>query len=54
MCTDFGSSHFVHACCSQGRKFFTKEEHIEHLKRYKAQLQNEIKGIEEHLQEKKK
>jgi hypothetical protein len=36
-----------------GRRFFTKEERIRHLKKYREQLQKELQGIEEHLKERK-
>ena len=53
MCTP---DHMHHACCSpmhHGRRFFTKEERITQLEKYRDQLQKELKGIEEHLKEKK-
>jgi peptidoglycan hydrolase CwlO-like protein len=37
-----------------GRKFPTKEEKIEKLQEYKKWLENEIKGIEETIEEIKK
>jgi len=37
-----------------GRQFLTKEEKIEHLKKYKEWLEKETKGIEEAIQELKK
>ena len=39
--------------CHHGRRFFTKEEKIAHLEKYKEQLQKELQGIEEHLKEQK-
>ncbi|MBU2476841.1 hypothetical protein KKG83_05205 [Candidatus Micrarchaeota archaeon] len=37
-------------CCSS-RNFVSKEEKIEMLKDYKDSLENEIKGVEEKIQE---
>jgi hypothetical protein len=39
--------------CHHGRTFFTKEEKIKHLEKYREQLQKEIQGIEEYLKEQK-
>ncbi len=53
MCTP---DHMHHACCNpmyHGRRFFTKEERIKQLERYRDQLQKELQGIEEHLKEQK-
>ena len=36
-----------------GRRFFTKEERVKQLEKYKEQLQKELQGIEEHLKEQK-
>ena len=43
-CFDFG----------HGRRFFTKEERIEELEKYKEQLQKEIDGIKEYIKEQTK
>ena len=37
-----------------GRNFLTKEEKIEKLQEYKKWLENEIKGVDEHIEELKK
>ncbi len=39
--------------CEPGevRGFFTKEEKVEMLKKYKKQLENEAKGVEERIKE---
>jgi hypothetical protein len=35
----------------EGRRFFTKEEKIEWLEEYKSNLENELKGVSERIQE---
>jgi hypothetical protein len=42
-----------HSCCHHGRRFFTKEERIQQLEKYREQLQKELQGVEEHLKEQK-
>ena len=46
-------SHHHGGCCGMGgstsRRFFTKEEMITHLEKYLEQLQSEVKGVEEHI-----
>ncbi|TYB30308.1 MAG: hypothetical protein FXF47_09890 [Candidatus Mcinerneyibacterium aminivorans] len=64
-CRSHGHSRHGHhknsCCCSHNnhhggfyRKFFTAEERIESLKHYKETLENEIKGIEEEIENLKK
>ena len=41
-----------HCCCSGlSRNFITKAERKEALEQYKDQLQKELTGVEEHLQD---
>jgi hypothetical protein len=44
--------HLMHYNC--GRNFFTKEEKIELLEKYKKWLENEQKGVDEAIDEFKK
>ena len=38
-----------HDCCGIPRRFVTKKEKHEALKKYRDQLQNELKGVEERI-----
>jgi pyruvate dehydrogenase complex dehydrogenase (E1) component len=43
-----------HCECGPGvfaRQFITREERLEQLKEYRDQLKQELKGVEEHIQE---
>ena len=54
--TMFGTSEKVHHCCDpmhHGRMFFTREERIAHLERYREHLQKELDGVDEYLKEQK-
>ena len=53
MCMPDHKQHAHCGPCHHGRKFFTKEERIKHLEKYREQLQKELQGIEEHLKEQK-
>jgi hypothetical protein len=37
--------------CYGGRRFLTKEERIEWLEDYKSNLENELKGVTERIEE---
>ncbi|NLI97677.1 DUF5320 domain-containing protein [bacterium] len=44
----------AHGCCSGMtgfgfRRFYTREERLEHLEHYKGQLKKELEAVEEHL-----
>jgi hypothetical protein len=58
MCQGTYKSYGMHGhhntICLCGRNFLTKEEKIEKLENYKKMLENEIKGIEETIEEIKK
>ncbi len=56
MCCEPSSKEFTlpHMCCwyvPRHRYFLSKEEEIEILKRYKKELEKEIRGVEQKLQE---
>ena len=46
---DFGNE--CHCSCGPDRSFFTKEERMEKLKKYREQLEKEISGIDAHIQD---
>jgi hypothetical protein len=37
--------------CDGGRRFLTKEEKVEWLEEYKSNLENELKGVTERIEE---
>jgi hypothetical protein len=41
----------VEVMCDGGRRFLTKEERIEWLEEYKGNLENELKGVTERIEE---
>jgi hypothetical protein len=52
-----GAHHSGGDCCDSGhthRRFFSKDEIINHLEEYLQQLQSEAKGVEEHIAQLKK
>lgn len=38
-------------CSGYGRRYLTKEEKIEWLEEYKSNLENELKGVAERIEE---
>jgi|GEM_PF-2307917 hypothetical protein len=55
MCKDSCSIEPTSCCChSHFRKFLTKEEQIKQLEEYADELQNELKAVNEHINELKK
>ena len=40
-----------HGCCGIPRRFMTKKEKHEALKKYRDQLQNELEGVEERIKD---
>lgn len=38
-------------CCGHHRRFLTKEEEMEKLENYKRDLESEMKGVQERLEE---
>ncbi|MBE0635523.1 hypothetical protein IH601_05965 [Candidatus Bipolaricaulota bacterium] len=43
----------AHQCCGFSRHYITKAERKEALEQYRDQLQKELTGVEEHLQDMK-
>jgi hypothetical protein len=41
-------------CCGHGRRYFTREEKIEYLEEYKKELEQEVAGVAERIEELKK
>ena len=41
----------AHGCCGFSRHYITKAERREALEQYRDQLQKELTGVEEHLQD---
>ncbi len=41
----------VDLMCYGGRRFLTKEEKVEWLEEYKSNLENELKGVTERIEE---
>lgn len=41
----------VEVLCYGGRRFLTKEEKVEWLEEYKSNLENELKGVTERIEE---
>jgi hypothetical protein len=37
--------------CHEGRRFLTKQEKVEWLEEYKSNLENELKGVTERIEE---
>lgn len=50
----FGRHQMGHGCCCPPRRFLTKEEEIERLKRYATGLEKELAGLREYIQEMEK
>jgi len=40
--------------CGHGRRYFTREERIEYLEEYKKELEQEVAGVAERIEELKK
>lgn len=52
-----GCCQDIVACCSHHgivRRFVSKDEKLEHLEHYKAQLEKEIAGVTEHIDDLKR
>lgn len=50
-CDGHEGVHAAHDCCGFSRHFITKAERREALEQYRDQLQKELTGVEEHLQD---
>jgi len=56
-CHGTSGYHGGGGCCLTGfetRRFFTKDENVQHFEQYLEQLRNEVKGVEEYINELKK
>ena len=53
-CRDKGHFHQHHmdfGCCFPPRRFLTKDEQIERLDKYAKELENELEGLREYIDE---
>jgi len=41
--------HGCNCCCGSERRFITLAEQLEHLEKYKEQVELELKGVQEHI-----
>jgi hypothetical protein len=41
-------------CCGHGRRYLTRQEKIEYLEEYKKELEQEVAGVAERIEELKK
>jgi hypothetical protein len=51
MCMGFCSMAHTESEHSRFRRFFTKEEHIQQMEKYAEELKNELKAVDEHINE---